>query len=183
MELYRDHLNETWKDIPGYEGYYQASNRGNIRSLHREIAQKSHKHYYVRTMKGKIIQPRLQNSNYYIVWLSMYGKRHPILVHRLVAETFIENPDNSPCINHKNGVKTDNRIENLEWCSYSENIKHSHCIPGRKEISKPVICIELNQKFKSQAEASNVLRINRGSISHALSGLTKTAGGYTWKFA
>ena len=189
MELYHDHfqseaveIKEVWNDIPEYERYYQASNCGRIRSLQREVIQKGHRNCYKRILKGKILCPRLQNSNYYIVWLSKDGKINPKLVHRLIAQTFILNIDNKPCINHKNGNKADNRIENLEWCSYSENIKHSHNIIGRKEITKPIICIELNRKYKSQTEASQKLGISRGSISHALNGMSKTAGGLTWKF-
>lgn len=182
MEFYRDHLNETWKDIPEYEGYYQASTLGKIRSVARLISQKGHKNDYIRTMKGKTIQPRLQNSNYQLVWLSKNGEINPLLVHRIIAAAFIENLNCHPCINHKNGIKTDNRIENLEWCSYSENIKHSHTLLGRKEITKPIFCVELHRAFKSQTEASKELNINRGAISHVLNGLTKTAGGYSWKF-
>lgn len=175
-------MNETWKDIPRYEGYYQASSYGYIRSLPREVTQKGHKNTYIRSFKGKILCSRLQNSDYYIVWLSKDGKVYPQLVHRLVAQAFILNTENKPCVNHKNGNKSDNRIENLEWCDYGENIKHAHTIIGRKKITKSVICIELNQEFQSQTEASRKLGINRGSISHALTGISKTAGGLTWRY-
>jgi hypothetical protein len=188
MELYRDNCQnenqeEIWMNIPGYEGYYQASNFGRIRSLQRKITQKSHKNYYMRFFKGKILQPRKQNSNYYLVWLSKDGVPSAQLVHRLVALTFIPAVTNKPCINHKNGIKTDNRIENLEWCSYSENIAHSHTIIGRKKTSKPIICIELNKIYQSRIEASKEIGIGKGAISHALNGRNKTAGGYTWKYA
>ncbi len=181
MELYRD-TSEMWRDISGYEGQYQASTYGRIRSLPRQITQKGHKCYFTRTMKGKILQPRKQNANYYIVWLSNRKVQQALLVHRLVAETFIPNPENKPQVNHINGIKTDNRIDNLEWCSCSENIKHSHKIGGRKEVSKPIICIEPNRKFPSIISASREMNINSCSISHALNGRAKTAGGYTWKF-
>lgn len=185
MELYHDQTkkaDEAWMDIPEYVGYYQASNYGRIRSVAREISQKGHKNNYKRILKGKILRPRLQNSNYYIVWLSKDGEIKAQLIHRLVAQTFISNINNEPCINHKNGNKADNRIENLEWCNYSENIKHSYTILERKKISKPVICIELNQEFPSIINASYETKINRHSISHALNGYSKTAGGFTWKF-
>lgn len=180
MNLYNDQQGE-WKDIPGFEGYYQASTSGQIRSLRRAITQKGPKKSYTRIMQGKTLQPRKQNSNYYVVWLSVGSKKFPELVHRLVAKTFIPNIDNKPCINHKNGIKTDNRIDNLEWCDYSDNIKHSHKIIGRKKNSKPILCIELNQKFQSIQEASTALSLSRCAISHALNGRSKTAGGFTWK--
>ena len=174
--------NEIWKDIPGYEGYYQASNNGRIRSLPRKIRQMKSKTYYVRNFKGKILRSRLQNSNYHVVWLSKEGKISVQLIHRLVAQTFMPNIGNKPCINHKNGNKSDNRADNLEWCDYSYNIKHSHRIMGRKKTTKPIICVELNREYKSQTEASEELGIKRACISHALNGRSKTAGGYAWRF-
>src|SRR5574344_1020198 len=105
MQLY----NEKWKDIPGYKGFYQASDFGRIRSLDREIEQIGNGgKTYKRKMKGKIIKQRLQNSDYNIVWLSICGEIKPLLVHRLIAITFIDNNKNKPCINHKNGNKSDN---------------------------------------------------------------------------
>ena len=172
---------EIWQDIPSYEGYYQASSLGRIRSLSRVVRQKGPKSHYNRKFRSKVLKPRLQNSGYQIVWLSLWGDVTAYLVHRLVAETFIENVNNNPCINHKNGDKTDNRAENLEWCSYSENIKHSYGF-NRKEIAKPIYCVELNKSFQSQAEAAQSLGINRCGISHALNGRSKSSGGLTWRF-
>jgi hypothetical protein len=189
MNLYNDHFQENemntqeiWKDIPGFEEHYQASSYGRIRSKQRKITQKGHKNFYTRTMNGKILQPREQNSNYHLVWLSVGSKKFPELVHRLVAKTFILNADNKSCVNHKNGKKTDNRIKNLEWCSYSENIKHAHKIIERKKVSKHILCVELNQVFQSIIGAAQILEINRCAISHALNGRSKTAGGFTWMF-
>lgn len=180
MNLYHDQA-ETWKDIPGFEGYYQASTHGHIRSSKREITQKGPKGDYTRIMKGKIIRPRKQNSNYYIVWLSVRGRIFAELVHRLVAKTFILNPDGKPCINHKNGNKEDNHIDNLEWCDYSENIKHSHEVLGIKGTIRPIFCVELNRKFKTQADAARELGLNKSALSNALR-TSARVGGYTWKY-
>lgn len=175
-------MQEVWRDILGYEGYYQASSLGHVRSSTREITQKGHKSCYTRIMNGKTICPRKQNSNYDLVWLSKDGEVHPQLVHRLVAQTFIINSDNKPCVNHINGNKSDNRVDNLEWCYYSENIKHSHNIAGRKRTAKFIVCVELNRTFQGITDAASKLNINRCSISHALNGKSKSAGGFKWRF-
>jgi hypothetical protein len=175
-------MNEVWKDIPNFEKYYQASDYGRIRSLPRTVTQMGHKSNYTRILNGKVLHPRLQNANYYVVWLSKEGEIYPQLVHRLIAKAFISNTKNEPCVNHKNGNKIDNQIGNLEWCSYSENIEHSHNIAGRKKTTKPIICVDLNREFKSQTDAAQELNISRCSISHALNKKSKTAGGFIWKF-
>ncbi len=118
---------EQWRDIPGWEGFYQVSNIGNVRSLDRTILVKKpncNKPTDVR-YKGKKMKPRLQSMGYYAVTLAKRGADHPDSIHRLVARAFIPNPENKRCVNHINCVKTDNRVENLEWCTYKENIQHS----------------------------------------------------------
>ncbi len=113
-------MEEIWKDIKGYEGFYQVSNLGNIRSVGRNIIKGSGKYYkeenVLKLAKGK--------SGYYCVKLSIDGVKKTKSVHRLVAEAFIPNQNNLPCINHINEDKLDNRVENLEWCDYSYNNKY-----------------------------------------------------------
>lgn len=100
---------EIWKDIPGYEGYYQASNLGRIKSFYKN---------------GKILNPSINMHGYKQIVLINHNGRKTWTIHRIIAKTFIPNIYNKPFINHINGIKTDNNINNIEWCTASENIIH-----------------------------------------------------------
>ena len=114
-------MGEEWKDIKGYEGQYQVSNFGNVRSLDRYVIHMGNKMF----CKGKNIKLTKSNGGYMVFHFSINGKMKALNVHRLVAEAFIDNPDNKPCVNHLDCNRTNNRIDNLEWCTHSENIKYS----------------------------------------------------------
>lgn len=110
-------MEEIWKDIKGFEGIYQISNLGNVKSYDKHI--KNGNGYAVR--KGKQLKPNLTKGGYYSVHLYIgQRKREPKLIHRLVAEQFLPNPNNYPQVNHKDENKLNNRVDNLEWCT--ENI-------------------------------------------------------------
>lgn len=113
---------EVWKDVVGYEGYYQVSNRGQVKSLPREIKRKNSRIY--RT-KLKLMKIHVSNRGYPAVRLTVNNKSRVHLVHRLVATTFIENRENKPYVNHIDGNKTNNNLSNLEWTTPTENSHHS----------------------------------------------------------
>lgn len=115
-------MKEIWKDIPDYEGLYQASNFGRVRSVDRYIKQYNGYNYSTRIYKGRILKCNIGNSGYLKVILQKKGKRRTYNVHRLVANTFILNPNNYPQINHKDENKLNNNINNLEWCTSTYNI-------------------------------------------------------------
>lgn len=114
-------MNEIWLDIKDYEGLYQASNFGRVRSLDRIVSYERYGEIVYKKQKGQILKPYISNDGYYIVRLCKNKVSTPFLVHRLVAETFIPNPENKPCTNHLDEVKTNNRVDNLNWMTYKEN--------------------------------------------------------------
>lgn len=175
---------EKWKDIAGYEGYYQVSNIGRVRSLDRVVVKSNGVKL---TLKGQILSAKSDYHGYLRVNLSKSGKVKLKKVHRLVAEAFLPNPDNLPEINHKNEIKTDNRVDNLEWCSHLYNTNYgtrNHRLALQK--AKPVIQLTLEGEFvnifESIRDAERKLHINNTSIVKVLNGERKTAGGYIWKY-
>jgi len=114
-------MNEIWKDINRYVGYYKISNKGRIRSLKR----KAWNGYDNINIKERIMKSYQNNSGYPCVHLSKNGNIKCYLVHRLVADSFISNDNNKLEVNHLNGIKTDNNVKNLEWCTKKENERHA----------------------------------------------------------
>ena len=126
-------MQEIWKDINGYEGLYQVSNLGRVKSLDRRA--RNHKNGSTRFVKGQMITATGNGNGYKIVGLRYQRKRENRYVHRLVAEHFIDNPDDKKYINHIDYDTSNNCVENLEWCTQKENIIHSKdhmCKPRNK---------------------------------------------------
>lgn len=123
-----------WKDIPGLNGKYQVSNFGEIRSLDRVVDNWPSGE---RTLKGKPIKKSMAKSGYY----RFNSGGSVVFIHRAVAEAFIANPNNLDTVNHKNGIKTDNRVENLEWCTKQYNHQHAWQTGLCDKQKTPVICI------------------------------------------
>lgn len=188
-------MEEIWKDIKGYEGYYQISNRGRVKSL----ARKTKYQNTTRELKEKIKSTFISTNGYERVELSKDNSNKKYNIHRLVAEAFITKIEGKEFVNHINGIKTDNGVENLEWCSQSENELHAYRTglaknseKQRNAVSKyakenrvkPIIQLGIDGSFikewKSAIEASEKLKIGNKTISNCVTGRSKTAGGYKW---
>ena len=144
-------MKEIWKPIEGYEGLYEVSNMGRVRSLDREW-ETAPNHLIHR--KGQIMIQTKMHRGYLQVRLSKARVSKTFRSHRLVAEAFVPNPYNKPHVNHKDGNKINNCADNLEWVTPSENQIHSRDVLHRRYHSKPVICIETGEVFKSATEAA-----------------------------
>lgn len=181
-------MREFWRDIPGFEQEYQASSFGRMRSLDRYVNTKINNNEKV-LKKGKILIPHKNIHGYYRINL----KQKKYSVHRLVAETFLENPNNYPCVNHKDGNKLNNNVDNLEWCTRSANTKHAYKLGLLKKRfneehwkSRKIIQCDLKghiiKEWHSIKMASESVGIATTGIGDCCRGKRKTAGGYTWKY-
>lgn len=155
---------EIYRDIKGYEGFYQISNYGNIKSLR----------------NNKLLIQTNHKGGYKLVSVSVDGMHRELTVHRLVAQAFIPNPNNYRDVNHKDGNKANNHVDNLEWVTHSDNIKHSYNSLNQRRNDVAVVCIETGVKYQSCKVASELTGINKSSINHAINGVARKAGGYTW---
>jgi hypothetical protein len=171
---------ETWKDVAGYEGLYQVSDQGNVRSRRR------------RGSSGGILKPKVDRNGYVQVELYRKGQRKNILVHRLVAETFIPNPLNLPQVNHKDENPKNNAVDNLEWCTQKYNLNYGTC-PARiaaKLLNGP--CAKavfqydkfgnLIKEWPSTIEIQRQTGFAQSNISDCCLGKRKSANGYIWRF-
>ena len=178
-------MEEIWRDIKGYEGLYQVSNLGRVRSLDRFISQKNNSGPYKRLIKGKLLKNGKNSQKYLLVVLSKPNNKPKVIhIHRLVAEAFIPNPENLPCVNHKDEDKQNNMVENLEWCTYKYNNNYG---TKTEKLRKPIIQVDKNNNIvKFWESASEVMRINgyrnTTSINNCLKGRAKSAYGYIWRY-
>ena len=169
-------MEEEWRDIKGYEGKYQVSNLGRVKSLGNN-----------KSKKEKILK-HINSCGYSNVNLYKNGKKKPFLVHRLVAMHFIENPNNYSQVNHKDENPTNNRVDNLEWCTHEYNLNYgtrnkrtSESMKGKYKGSKnpasrKVQCITTGKKFNTVKEAGEYYFVNKVSITQCCRGNYKSAG-------
>lgn len=171
-------MEEEWRPVVGYEDRYEVSNQGRVRNL-----------------KGLIMKPSVHRDGY--LWIGLVSKTMPynVSVHRMVAKAFIPNPENKPTVNHKDGCKTNNRVDNLEWATYSENVRHAyenHMIAdkspegiqniinaARKSLKKccniPIVCETTGMEFESIHHAAVYYDVDDTTIQNLVRGVTKNS--------
>ena len=194
-------MNELFVDIKGYEGFYQISNLGTVKSLEHSIIRSNG---VKQTVKERIVKPALVKSGYYTVSLWRNGKQDSRLLHRLIAEHFIPNPDNKPFIDHINTDRTDNTVclnddgsvnyekTNLRWVTPKENNnnpitrnkhKHKYNVTSygfNNGHSKPVV--RLAKGDEKDVVFPNAFSTNTRRVGPCCKGERKTAGGYKWQY-
>ena len=178
-------MEEIWKSINETNGYYEISNLGNVRTIDR----------YARVcgggkrlVNGKPIKPMICSNGYLELQASVEGKRRIFMIHRLVAQYFIPNPNNLPEVNHKDENPQNNCADNLEWCTPKYNCnygtRNQRC--WDKVIKKPVKQLSLDGKiikqYISATEAQKCTGVDRTQISRVCKGKNITAGGYKWEY-
>lgn len=184
-------MEEIWKPVVGYEGYYEVSSFGRIRSLSRTVSSKRWSSD-TRFMVGKTMKPKIDKNGYVRIMLTGSDKsRKTLNVHRLVAEAFLPNPNNLPQVNHKDENKANNCIDNLEWCTayynnHYNNIRERAYNNGagtrRKEVGKYDKEGNLLKVYKSIKFAAKENKISRTPIINSALNLRPIKGEYIWKF-
>ena len=156
------------KDVKGYEGLYAVTSCGKVWSYRNK----------------KFLEPDISNSGYLRVSLYKNGKMKHYSVHRLVAEAYIPNSENLPQVNHKDENKTNNCLQNLEWCDAKYNMNYGNCITKRSNsCKKPILQYDLDGNFIREWKcASDVGRVASRNILHCLKGRIKSAYGYIWRY-
>lgn len=171
--------NEIWKMYPEFS-FIEVSTIGMVRTLDRVVTTKRG----TRVVKGQILKQYRNRDGYIYVHFSVNGKTINRKVHRLVAQTFLQNPDNLPEINHKDNNPLNNNISNLEWCSRQYNIayREKYGTPAKGSWGRPLFAVNLKttevSRFRSQSEAGRELGVNQGHFNSVIKGQRKTAGGY-----
>lgn len=172
-------MEEVWKDIVGYEGLYQVSSQGKVISLPKMCG--------IRWDNGRILKPFVNKDGYLVVTLSLNNKSKHFQVHRLVAEAFIPNPEQLPCVNHKDLCVNNNNVSNLEWCSWAYNNTYGgRAKKSAKKNLKPILQYDLEGNFiKEWAGGSEIKKELGYSPTHIYScctGKRNKSRGFIWKF-
>lgn len=162
---------EVWKPVVGYEGLYEISNKGRLWSMPRNGT------------SGGLIKGAYDKDGYLKYSLSKSGKQSNFFAHRLVAESFVPNPENKPHVNHLDEDTTNNNSENLQWCTPKENNNHgNHNLKVSMSKSKPIICMETGECYYGISECARRTGLHNGNISKVLRGVRKHTGGFSFKY-
>lgn len=183
---------EVWKDIPEYQGYYQISDRGRVKSLMRTVTVKSSTKYpngRSVVYKEKILNPMCDANGYLFVQLYKNDKFKSKRIHRIVAQVFLQNPNGFSQVNHKDENKENNRVDNLEWCDAKYNVNYGTGKYRKVRNNIPVKQYDLSgnfiKQYNSATEATKDLKIPQYRAKDILKvcrGVGKTVNGYIWKF-
>lgn len=181
-----DYCSEEWKDIPGYEGLYQASTLGRVKRLSG-----------YQCKKERILNGTMNKDGYISVHLRKNGTEKCLKMHRVIAATFLENPLNKETVNHIDCDKTNNRLDNLEWATYKEQGEHAarhgrvniteyqkNCVRAalQKRVYQYTLSGEFIQEYESVKKAAETVGCKHNNISRVCNGIQKTACGFVWKF-
>lgn len=182
-------MTEEWRDIPGYEGLYQASNLGRVKSLARNMVEFHKATRYVRNYPERILSQGDDGNGYKLCWLSKGGKGKSIRTHRLIALAFLPNPNGFRYVNHKDENKSNNNVDNLEWCTPLCNANYGTAVERRVKVqipkqNKAVYQMDMNGNilavFPSVKEATRITGIN--NISAVACGVLRQSRGYKWMY-
>ena len=183
------------KSVVGYEGYYEVDQFGRVFGLDRVVTVVDGNRTYKKPLSGKQMKQSMHDKGYKTVSLTKDGKTKMMFVHRIVAEAFLPNPDNLPMVNHKDEDKTNNFLENLEWCTAAYNNTYGNAIERRakklrgRESEKRVAVVgctldgKYEEWFSSIAEAAKIVNGSTSAISKVCKGERKMAYGYRWSYA
>ena len=182
---------EEWRDIEGYEGLYQVSNEGRVKSLERSYTERNGRKA-THTLKERILRPSKNSKKYCSVMLSKNGSEKRYLVHRLVAQAFVPNPNDYPAVNHKDENPKNNKVENLEWCTYEYNSNYgtrneriSIILINREDLSKRVYQWTLDGKLVKIWKSTNECGRNgfcQNLVAACCRGERKTHKGHKWSY-
>ena len=164
-------INEVWRPIEGFEGLYEVSNLGRVKSVER-IDSNNH------PVKERILKPDKHNNGYLYVALWKDGRKKNYAVHRLVSKAFIPNPNNLPEVNHINEIKTDNRVSNLEWMTTKQNTRYSNAVA----VNQFTLDGKFIRRWDCIRDIEYSLGFQHGHISKCCKGKLKSAYGFLWKY-